>query len=438
MLMGSGVPVVVSAGITPRATYCLPSILRFSSLLGNYAVSVPSTALRQGRQVSSAVMSHSDPSRRARIATRATHITLRKGLSTSPRCFNQQWTVGGDESQEVKDLLVVDGVPISDETRQLYEGVIRGNRRAVSKAITLDRAQAHHLLSLLLVRLNRPNRSASRRTSFRIGFTGPPGVGKSTFIEAFGTWLVKSQNRRLAVLAIDPSSSRTGGSILGDKTRMDILSREDGAYVRPTPSGGTLGGVARNTQEAMVVCEAAGFDTIFVESVGVGQSEVILADMVDMYVLLVPPAGGDELQGIKRGIMELVDLVIVNKADGELEAQAIRTQTDYRSALMYLPPLSSHWRPRATRVSSVTRAGLDACWSTMLEFHRAMTESGELSRKRGRQYVRAMWRQIGDELLGRLKRSSIVEGMVGTLEWKVRSGEVAAGRAADVILGGWW
>lgn len=235
---------------------------------------------------------------------------------------------------------------------------------------------------------NKRQRYGKKRSSFRIGFTGPPGVGKSTFIEAFGTYLLKDKHRKLAVLAIDPSSQRTGGSILGDKTRMEVLAAAEDAYVRPSPSRGALGGVARNTQEAILLCEGAGYDTIFVESVGVGQSEVILADMVDMYVLLVPPAGGDELQGIKRGVMELADLLIVNKADGELEAQATRTQTDYRSALMYLPPISPYWRPRAMRISALTKKGIPEVWNAMVEYQTIMVEKGTWDERRGQQNLK--------------------------------------------------
>jgi len=249
------------------------------------------------------------------------------------------------------------------------------------------RIQAQLLLNMCLQHQRRKTR---RQNSFRIGFTGPPGVGKSTFIEAFGMSLIKEHGRRLAVLAIDPSSQRTGGSILGDKTRMEFLSRDDNAYVRPSPSRGALGGVARNTQEAILLCETAGYDTVFVESVGVGQSEVILADMVDMYALLVPPAGGDELQGIKRGIMELSDLVVVNKADGDLEPTARRTQADYRNALMFLPPISEHWRPRALRVSALTNKGLSEVWQTMMEFHRIMIETGDFDEKRGEQNLKVL------------------------------------------------
>ncbi|KAI9033136.1 arginine/ornithine transport system ATPase [Hyaloraphidium curvatum] len=325
------------------------------------------------------------------------------------------------------------------EARALFADLVGGSRRALAKAITLvessradHRLAAQELLAAALRHARRARYGRARR-SFRIGFTGPPGVGKSTFIEAFGVHLLGA-HRRLAVLAIDPSSQRTGGSILGDKTRMERLAAADAAYVRPSPSRGALGGVARNTQEAILLCEAAGYDTVFVESVGVGQSEVILADMVDMYVLMVPPAGGDELQGIKRGVMELADLLVVNKADGELEAQATRTQTDYRSALMYLPPVSPHWRPRAMRVSALTGKGIPEVWDAMCEYQRVMVEKGEWDEKRGRQNVKAMWRQISDALIDQLRASEAVRTTMDRLEREVFEGEITSGRASDEVL----
>src|SRR5690606_29754662 len=215
----------------------------------------------------------------------------------------------------------------------------------------------------------------------RVGISGPPGVGKSTFIEVLGLEAVR-RGRRLAVLAVDPSSRRSGGSILGDKTRMAELARVESVFIRPSPGGTHLGGVARHTREALLLCEAAGFDTVFIETIGVGQSEVAVADMVDLFLLLVPPAGGDELQGIKRGIMELADLVVVNKADGELAAAAGRTAADYRSAVHLLRPKWKAWRTEVLTCSALERRGIDAVWAAIVAFDEAMRESGDLARLR--------------------------------------------------------
>ncbi|RKP35816.1 ArgK protein [Dimargaris cristalligena] len=213
--------------------------------------------------------------------------------------------------------------------------------------------------------------------SFRIGLSGPPGVGKSTFIEAFGT-LLTEQGYRLSVLAIDPSSILTGGSILGDKTRMPNLSRNTNAYIRPSPNRGTLGGVARNTHQSMLLCEAAGYNVCLVETVGVGQSETMVADMVDMFVLLVPPGGGDELQGMKKGIMEIADMVLVNKADGDLLNAARRAQIEYTSALKFMHHRFSSWRPPVLPVSSMQKEGLKEAWSSMLKFKNEFEADGSL------------------------------------------------------------
>ncbi|KAK3839793.1 MAG: methylmalonic aciduria cblA type [Linnemannia gamsii] len=271
--------------------------------------------------------------------------------------------------------------------------------------------------------------------SFRIGLSGPPGVGKSTFIEAFGMYLV-SKGHRVSVLAVDPSSTRTGGSILGDKTRMTELSRHDMAYVRPSPSRGTLGGVARNTTEAITLCEAAGYDICLVETVGVGQSETMVADIVDMFVLLVPPAGGDELQGMKKGIMELSDLVIVNKSDGALVDSARYAQIEYTSALKFVKAITSYWKARVIRVSSMggPEAGVGLAWDTMKEYFDIMESSGELQKKRGHQRKIWMWRQVSSELMDLLHEDTQVRKMADDLEAKVLKNEVMSGAAAHQIV----
>ncbi|MDF1669712.1 MAG: methylmalonyl Co-A mutase-associated GTPase MeaB [Roseovarius sp.] len=247
---------------------------------------------------------------------------------------------------------------------QLSEQVLKGERRALARAITLiesSRADHRTLSAALLEHLRRADRQA-----VRIGLSGTPGVGKSTFIESFGTMLT-AQGLRVAVLAVDPSSARSGGSILGDKTRMDRLSRDPNAFIRPSPSQTHLGGVARRTREAVTLCEAAGFDVVLIETVGVGQSETVVAEMSDLFILLLAPAGGDELQGVKRGIMEMADIILVNKADGDLKAAAMRTCADYAGALRLLRkrPQDPDGFPKAMTVSALEEDGLKAAWEEM-------------------------------------------------------------------------
>ncbi|MGH7002408.1 MAG: methylmalonyl Co-A mutase-associated GTPase MeaB, partial [Alphaproteobacteria bacterium] len=270
----------------------------------------------------------------------------------------------------------------------LASGVHGGDRRALARAITLvestradHRAEANTLLAALLPHSGK---------SIRIGITGVPGVGKSTFIETLGLHVI-DRGHRIAVLAIDPSSKRGGGSILGDKTRMEMLARNEAAFIRPSPAGTTLGGVARRTREAMLVAEAAGFDVILVETVGVGQSETAVADMVDMFVLLLAPAGGDELQGIKRGIIELADLVLVNKADGDLLAAAKRARADYQAALHLLRPASPAWTPEVLTCSALHEQGIEAVWQAIARQRQALEQAGELAARRARQAYRWLW-----------------------------------------------
>jgi LAO/AO transport system kinase len=253
------------------------------------------------------------------------------------------------------------------------------DRRALAKAITLiestradHREQAQLLLADALPKTGQ---------AFRIGISGTPGVGKSTFIESFGLHLC-AQGQRVAVLAVDPSSTRHGGSILGDKTRMPGLAVHPSAFIRPSPSGGTLGGVARRTRESMLLCEAAGFDVVLVETVGVGQSETAVAQMTDVFVLLMAPAGGDELQGVKRGIMELADVLVVNKADGALLPIATATLADYSSALRLVRPRSPHWTPQAHLASALHGTGIDDVWTVLRNYRATMETVGEWSARR--------------------------------------------------------
>ena len=274
---------------------------------------------------------------------------------------------------------------------------------------------------------------ATRAGRCASGISGAPGVGKSSFIERFGLH-VADHGHRVAVLAVDPSSARTGGSILGDKTRMIELSRHPDVFIRPSPGGGQLGGVARRTREAMLLCEAAGFDVVVVETIGVGQSEVAVADMVDLFCLLVAPGGGDELQGVKRGIMELADLVVVNKADGDLAAAAGRAQSDYTNALHLVQPRWQAWRPTVLACSSIEGTGVAEVWDQIEQFHRAVSDDGELARVRADQSVAWMWSEVRDTLVDQLRQRAQVAEAVGPLELDVAAGVISATAAARRLL----
>ncbi|MBM3657990.1 MAG: methylmalonyl Co-A mutase-associated GTPase MeaB [Actinobacteria bacterium] len=309
--------------------------------------------------------------------------------------------------------------------------LFQGDRRALARGITLvestradDRDAADALLTEVMPATGR---------AIRIGISGSPGAGKSTLIEALGLHVVES-GHRVAVLAVDPSSSRTGGSILGDKTRMEELSRHPAAFVRPSPAGTTLGGVARRTREAMLLCEAAGFDVVIVETVGVGQSETAVADMVDCFVLLIAPAGGDELQGIKRGIVELADLVVVNKADGPLEAVATATASDYGAALHLVRPRFAGWTPRVVLVSALEQRGIDGLWNTITDFRTAL--DGEPLTERRAEQARAWMRdELADSLLDRLHADARTAAAAAALEAEVAAGRLAPTTAARRLIG---
>ncbi len=313
----------------------------------------------------------------------------------------------------------------------LAEAVRGGDRRALARAITLiessrdDHRQAAE--SLLQTALR------GSRASIRLGVSGAPGVGKSTFIEAFGLHVIGA-GHRLAVLAIDPSSRRSGGSILGDKTRMAELARNEAAFIRPSPAGGTLGGVARRTREALMLCEAAGFEIVIVETVGIGQSETAVADMVDMFVLLVQPGGGDELQGIKKGVVELADLILVNKADGAFAPAARRTVSDYRNALRLLRPASPHWTPEILAVSALEGKNIAKAWQTVLRYRRTMEAAGVLAARRAEQARAALWAEIGAVLLDRLRESPVLRDRLPAIEAEVMGGLAAPAVAARRLL----
>ena len=313
----------------------------------------------------------------------------------------------------------------------LASKIVAGDRRALAQGITLvestrpdHRTDANALLAAVLPETGR---------STRVGVSGSPGVGKSTLIEAVGLHVIEA-GHRVAVLAVDPSSTRSGGSILGDKTRMGELVKEDAAFVRPSPTGGTLGGVARRTREAMLLCEAAGFDVVLVETVGVGQSEVAVAGMVDCFVLLIAPAAGDELQGIKRGIMELADLVVVNKADGDLAKIAGITAADYANALHLVRPRTPAWEPRVVQCSALEGTGVADVWRTVEEFRAALDGAGELAARRAGQARDWMWTEIADSLLDRLRADPEAARLAVELEAEVRAGRLPPTAAADQVL----
>jgi len=313
----------------------------------------------------------------------------------------------------------------------LAEKIRQGDRRALAKGITLvestradHREQAASLLELLMPYTG---------NSIRLGITGVPGVGKSTFIESFGNHVIE-KGHRVAVLAVDPTSALSGGSILGDKTRMETLSRNASAFIRPSPAGETLGGVTRRTRETLLLCEAAGFDVIIVETVGVGQSETAVAQMTDMFLLLLLPGGGDELQGIKRGIMELADLILVNKADGDQQAAANRTVADYRMAVHFLHPRSRHWQVQVQPLSALKGQGVNEVWETVESYRKALGEAGEINARRAAQARAWMWSETADSLLTELKESNSVKELVHALEQDVIEGKLPATVAAKKLI----
>jgi LAO/AO transport system kinase len=314
-----------------------------------------------------------------------------------------------------------------DLARELREG----SRQALARAITLiesTRADHRAEAAVLLGHL-----APWTGGSIRIGISGAPGVGKSTLIEALGGRLIDG-GHRLAVLSVDPSSSLSGGSILGDKTRMETLARRPEAFIRPSPAGTTLGGVARRTREALLACEAAGYDVVIVETVGVGQSETAVAEMTDVFVLLLQPGSGDELQGLKRGIFELADIVVVNKADGELERAAEQAAAEARSALSLARPRRKGWEVQVLLSSAVRGRGVEALWERILHFRKLTGESGEFDAMRADQARSWMWAETAESLLTSLKVHPGVRGSVPELEEVVRAGELAPPSAARRLL----
>ncbi len=314
---------------------------------------------------------------------------------------------------------------------ELAEGLQAGDRRALARSITLvestrhdHRAEASALLDTVLPATGKAT---------RVGITGTPGAGKSTFVEELGSRLTASEHR-VAVLAVDPSSRRSGGSILGDKTRMERLARDTDAFIRPSPSGGTLGGVARRTREAALLCEAAGFDVVVIETVGVGQSETAVADMVDCFVLLAAPGGGDELQGLKRGIIELADVIAVNKSDGDLAPAAGRAVADYRSAVGLLRPKHPGWEVPVLPVSALQGRGVDEVWAAITGLTSHLATTGQLDELRSAQAVSWMWEEIRETLVAAFRRDPRISARHGDVETAVRRGEISPATAARLLL----
>jgi len=306
-----------------------------------------------------------------------------------------------------------------------------GDRAALARAITLiesrradHQAQARDLVQALL---------PATGQAVRVGITGSPGVGKSTTIDALGMFLI-GRGHKVAVLAVDPSSARTGGSILGDKTRMTRLSAEDNAFIRPSPSSGTLGGVAAKTREAMLLCEAAGFDVVLVETVGIGQSETAVCDMTDFFLALMLPGAGDELQGIKKGLVELADMIAVNKADGDNVKRAKTAAAEYKAALHILAPRSEHWQPPVVTYSALTGDGIETLWTKVLDHRRAMQASGDFAARRREQQVKWMWAMLEDKLKARLRADPAVRAKVKQTEAAVADGRMTPAVAADAVM----
>jgi LAO/AO transport system kinase len=318
------------------------------------------------------------------------------------------------------------------EVERLAEAIRTGDRTVLSRAITLiesKRADHHGAAAALTQTLLRATGKA-----VRVGITGSPGVGKSTLIDGLGSMLT-GHGHKVAVLAVDPSSRRTGGSILADKTRMSRLANDANAFIRPSPSSGTLGGVAAKTRETMLLCEAAGYDVVLVETVGVGQSEIAVSDMTDFFLVLVLAGAGDELQALKKGVIELADMIAINKADGDNLARAKGAAAEYKAALHILTPASSNWSPPVITCSALNGGGIADLWANILEHRERLTASGELATRRGEQQVKWMWTMLEERLFAPLRSDRTVKAELPKIEADVSAGRLAPAAAVEKIAG---
>jgi len=316
--------------------------------------------------------------------------------------------------------------PTIPDISDLARGIGAGERAVIARAITL--IESHQKAALRLVQELLP----STGKAIRVGITGAPGVGKSTTIDALGTFLT-GKDHKVAVLAVDPSSARSGGSILADKTRMPRLSGDANAFVRPSPSSGTLGGVAAKTRESMLICEAAGFDVVLVETIGTGQSETMVADMTDFFLVLMLPGAGDELQGLKKGVIEIADMLAINKADGDNINRAKAAAAEYRAALQILNPRSPNWSTPVVTYSALTGAGIAKLWDTVLEHRERMIKAGELEARRREQQVKWMWAMLEERVFARLKSDPILKAKLPRIEAAVAAGRMSAVLAVEEI-----
>jgi LAO/AO transport system kinase len=317
------------------------------------------------------------------------------------------------------------------DLEQLARGVRAGDRAVLARAITLIESKRadHHKAARALVQELLPQTGRA----MRVGITGAPGVGKSTTIDVLGTWLTR-RGHRVAVLAVDPSSARTGGSILADKTRMAQLAADDNAFIRPSPSAGTLGGVAAKTRETMLACEAAGFDVILVETVGIGQSETAVADLTDFFLALMLPGAGDELQGLKKGLVELADMIAVNKADGDNLARAKGAAADYRAALHILTPRSPNWTPPVMTYSALAGDGIAELWAQVAAHRDKLTATGELEARRRAQQVKWMWTMLDELWRARIRSDAKLKAKLPRIEAAVAAGELSPASAVDELV----
>lgn len=320
--------------------------------------------------------------------------------------------------------------PAIPDLTDLGRGIRARERAVIARAITLieSRRSDHQKAARRLVQELLPLTGAA----IRVGITGAPGVGKSTTIDALGTFLT-SRGHKVAVLAVDPSSTRSGGSILADKTRMPRLSSDADAFVRPSPSSGTLGGVAAKTRESMLICEAAGYDVVLVETIGTGQSETIVADMTDFFLVLMLPGAGDELQGLKKGVIEIADMLAINKADGDNIKRAKAAAAEYRAALHILNPRSRTWSPPVVTYSALTGAGIDELWDNILDHRQRMTNSGEIDARRREQQVKWMWAMLEERVFARLKSNPALRAKLPRIEAAVAAGRMSPAIAVEEI-----